>query len=83
MPLCSMDFKAMASLSPFRRAAPTTTEFLGISLSPILMASNNLNLTACPPVMVWLPWMQAEIVFLSEIPPLPMAVLNLAKAFSE
>ena len=82
MPLCSMDFKAMASLSPCSRATPTMTAFLGISLLPTRMASNSLNLTACPSVTVWLPCMQAEIVFLSEIPPLPMAVLNLAEAFS-
>ena len=78
-----MDFKAMESLSPCNRATPTMTEFRGISLLPTRMASSSLNLTACPSVMVWLPWMQAEIVFLSEIPPLPMAVLNLAEAFSE
>ena len=43
-------------------------------------AQGLLPAEACPSVMVWVPWMQAEIVFLSETPPLPMAVLNLVIA---
>ena len=66
----------MPSRSPCTLAAPTTTVFLGITLSATLIASSRRRRTDWPSVIVWLAWTQADMVFLPAVCAVPTAVLK-------
>ena len=74
VPSYSSDVIAIPSLSPCMRPAPTTRALRGIIMSSTAIGSSSRSFTACPSVMVWFPYTQAEIVFLSVTVALPTAV---------